>query len=93
MANNGYLNRRKAQIAAITQRTTREAADLVVYLSVVALNNTFGFGAERAERFMHELQRVAAEHDKECAEDYDLAKEHLRRRLEQILQCKVTRVD
>lgn len=93
MRNNGYLTRRKAQIAQIAHQTTREAVDLCMWLSVVALNNTFGFGAERAHKFIDELNRVAAEHDKECAEDYDLAKEHLRRRLEQILQCDVRRVD
>ena len=93
MRNSGYLTRRKAQIAQITHQTTREAVDLCMWLSVVALNNTFGFGAERAQRYLEELQRVADEHDKECAEDFDLAKEHLRRRLEQILQCDVKRVD
>lgn len=93
MRNNGYLTRRKAQIAQIAHQTTREAVDLCMWLSVVALNNTFGFGAERAQKFIDELNRVAAEHDKECAEDYDLAKEHLRRRLEQILQGDVRRVD
>ena len=93
MRNNGYLSSRKEQLQRITHRTTREAVDLVMWLSVVALNNMFGFGAERAQKFIDELNRVAAEHDKECAEDYDLAKEHLRRRLEQILQCDVRRVD
>lgn len=98
MANkNAYLDRvrrEKEEFAAkVAHKAAIDAVNLMQHLALVALNNVFGFGAERAERFAKELQAVAEEHDRECEEDYDLAKEHLRRRLEQILRCKVERTD
>ena len=94
---NAYLDRvrrEKEEFAAkVAHKAAIDAVNLMQHLALVALNNVFGFGEERAERFVKELQAVAEEHDRECEEDYDLAKEHLRRRLEQILRCKVERVD
>lgn len=93
MARNGYLARRAQHIQEVTNKTTKEATNLMIWLAVVALNNEFGFGEERAQRFMNELQRMAEEHDAACKDDYDLATERLRVRLEKILRCKVMRVD
>lgn len=93
MGRNGYLDKRRQMIQAATRQTSREAVDLTIWLAVVALNNEFGFGGQRAQRFIDELQRVAEEHEAECTADYDQAKEHLRARLEKILQCSVQRVD
>jgi hypothetical protein len=94
---NAFLNRIRLEKELYAAQKAHEAAlgasGLTQELAIVALNNVFGFGDQRAERFVNELRAVAEEHDRECEEDYELAKEHLRRRLEQILRCKVERVD
>ena len=93
MGKNGYLERRKQQIQAIKSKSVKEAVERTMWLSVVALNDEFGFAETRAERFLKRLQKVAELHEAECTEDYDLAMEHLRARLEKILNCEVTRID
>lgn len=91
--NNAWLAKRDDFTKRVAQKAALDAVYLSQCLAVVALNDEFGIGAERAERFLKRMEVLATEHDNECSEDYDLAKEHLRRRLEQVLRCKVERVD
>lgn len=93
MRRNKYLDSRTAFAAKVAEKAAKDAVDLSMHLAVIALNNSLGIGAERAERFLKEFERVAEEYDRECAEDYDRAREHLRRRLEQVLRCTVVRTD
>lgn len=93
MAKNDFLRQLQQNREAERARVAKEAAERIMWLAVVALNNVFGFGEQRAQRFMDELVKLANEHNAECGEDYDTALEHLRRRLETILKSKVERVD
>ena len=93
MGKNGYLERRKQQIQTVKSQSMKDAAERTMWLSVVALNDEFGFAETRAERFLKRLQKVAELHEAECADDYDLAVEHLRARLEKILNSNVTRLN
>lgn len=52
-------------------------AQRLLWIAVVALNETFGFGGERARRFLQSLEEVAEEVEvlaKENGADYALAK-------------------
>ncbi len=93
MAKNAFIAKMQQSREADRARIREETAQRVMWLAVVALNNVFGFGEQRAQRFMDELAKIANEHNAECGEDYDVAMEHLRRRLETILKCKVQRID
>lgn len=93
MGKNGYLERRQQQMQTAKSQSMKDAAERTMWLSVVALNDEFGFAETRAERFLKRLQKVAELHEAECTDDYDLAMEHLRARLEKILNCEVKRID
>ena len=90
---NAYLAKRRATIEHTARKASDMAAELTSWLAVVALNEEFGFGPERCERFMNSLAARAETFAKERAEDDDVAMEYLRRRLEQILRTDIRRVE
>lgn len=90
---NAYLAKRRATMEQTARKASDMAAELTSWLAVVALNEEFGFGPERCERFMNSLAARAETFAQERVEDDDVAIEHLRRRLEKILHAEVRRVD
>ena len=64
-----------------------------LWVSVVALNMAFGFGGERARRFMDAMDTVRSDMEKLAKEnDWDYAIEKLRQRCEQITGIEVRQV-
>lgn len=78
---------------AVVTREERRAIvnrciDTLYMSAVVALNEEFGFGRERAIRFLEEFQRVVEEYGVLIdGADVDYADDKLREAYERIMQC------
>lgn len=96
------IRRQKVEDAAIHQDVERtvihnkqeDAVQRYLWLSAVALNEAFGFSAKRWETYMNALDDAAVEFGKDMdANGYDVAMDHLRRRVEDISGREVERRD
>lgn len=91
---NGYLTRRTAMLNKVEEAAYDRATRHVSALALVALNEGFGFGIDRGTRFINALEGMAETFKREaCESGFDVAEEHLRRRLEKILHAEVRRVE
>lgn len=58
MRKNSFLARMEAQKEAEKLQVLRFTRQLITDMSVIALNNAFGFGAERLKKYTDEMLRV-----------------------------------
>jgi len=78
---NAYALQLQRQKSAELERINREGFDFALKLCVVALNNAFGFGAQRIARLEQEINRLIEE---EFGHDTERAAYDLLRRIDQI---------
>ena len=62
MKKSGFLARMEAQKEREKLETLRFTRQLITDMSIIALNNAFGFGAERLKKYTDEMLRVYEEY-------------------------------
>lgn len=96
------IRRQKIEDASIHQEVESEvihngqedAVQRFLWLSTVALNEAFGFSVKRWEAYMHALDDASEEFNNDRdANGYDVAMDHLRRRVQDITGREVERRD
>lgn len=87
MKKSGFLARMEAQKEREKLETLRFTRQLITDMSVIALNNVFGFGAERLKKYADEMLRVYEEYadiwNSDTA-DTEFSREKLDKKLRQI---------
>lgn len=78
---NAYAIKMQQKKAAELERVNREGFDFALKLCVVALNNVFGFGADRITKLEKEINRLIEE---EFSGDVEKAAYDIIRRIDQI---------
>ena len=78
---NAYAIKMQQKKAAELERVNREGFDFALKLCVVALNNVFGFGADRITKLEKEINRLIEE---EFSDDVEKAAYDIIRRIDQI---------
>lgn len=87
MKQSGFLARMTAQKEREKLETLRFTRQLITDMSVIALNNVFGFGAERLKKYADEMLRVYEEYadiwNRDTA-DTEFSRDKLDQKLRQI---------
>lgn len=89
MGKNGYLQKRKmlkAEIQALVDTEKETALDIACRIALVTMNEQFGIGRERAEKFWEAFENNVAQYAEKAEEiGGDYAQEWLDALVEQVL--------
>lgn len=85
---NGFLEKRNAVINVLLKQKEEQIVDEQLDLGLIALNEAFGIGAERAEKYYKILSRINKEYYEMKTDDPEYAEAVRKRRVKQILGDK-----
>lgn len=84
----GYLQKRNAVINVLLKQKEEQIIDEQLDLGLIALNEAFGIGAERAAKYYEVLSRINKEFYEMKMDDPEYAEAVRKRRVKQILGDK-----